>query len=188
MRAHEALIHSLASRSIVLVGLMGAGKTCVGRCLSDALGIPFVDADQEIEAAAGCSIEDFFELYGEEDFRDGEVKVIDRLLGNGPQILATGGGAYMNAQTRQSIQKNGISIWLKASLEVLDKRTSRRGGRPLLNNSNPRDALEKLINLRYPVYQLADITIETGQESIDVTTEKVINALEDFATLSGNEE
>lgn len=184
MRAHEALITNLGPKSIVIVGLMGAGKTCVGRCLSAALGMPFIDADHEIEAAAGCSIEDIFELYGEADFREGEVKVIKRLLGNGPQILATGGGAYMNTETRQSIHENGVSIWLKASLDILVKRTSRRGGRPLLNNSNPRDALEKLIGLRYPVYELADITIETGQESVDITTGKVIEALENFANIT----
>jgi shikimate kinase len=165
---------------------MGAGKTCVGRCLSEALGLPFIDADLEIEAAAGCSIEDFFELYGELEFREGEAKVIRRLLGNGPQILATGGGAFMSEQTRQAISETGISVWLNASLDILSKRTSRRGGRPLLNTGNPLATLKKLINLRYPVYGQADITIETGHESVHFTTEKVLNAVQNFIAAPGN--
>jgi len=184
VRAHDDLLSAISSRSIVLVGLMGAGKTCVGRCLSTALNLPFVDADQEIEAAAGCNIEDFFEIFGETEFREGEVRVIRRLLNDGPQILATGGGAFMHAQTQQSIQTLGVSVWLKASLEILSKRTSRRGGRPLLKNGDPTGTLEKLIKARYPVYELADVTVETSQESVDITTGKVLEALEEFV-LSG---
>ncbi len=180
MKTHEALADKISDKSIVLVGLMGAGKTCVGRCLSEATGLPFVDADQEIEEAAGCSIEDFFELYGEEEFRAGEIRVIRRLLGNGPQILATGGGAFMADDTQLSVHKNGISVWLKASLDILTKRTSRRGGRPLLKNGNASETLEKLINIRYPIYATANIIVETGQEGVEITTDKVLKGIEDY--------
>jgi shikimate kinase len=181
MEEYKSLITELSDRSIVLVGLMGAGKTCVGRSLSGILGLPFVDADQEIEMAAGCSIEYFFERYGEEEFRAGEVLVIRRLLGNGPQVLATGGGAFMNADTRQSIVDHGVSVWLKASLDVLTNRTSHRGKRPILKNGDPKEILKGLIKQRYPVYETAQITIETGNENVDVTCHKVIEALNHYS-------
>ncbi len=185
---YETLITELSNRSIVLVGLMGAGKTCVGRSLSKILGLPFVDTDHEIELAAGCSIEYLFERYGEDEFRTGEVLVIRRLLGNGPQVLATGGGAFMNADTRQSITELAVSVWLKASLDVLTNRTSRRGKRPILKNGNPKEILSKLIELRYPVYGTADLTIETGNERVEVTCHKVVSALNNYFPHAGSPE
>ncbi len=165
------------AESIVLVGLMGAGKTTVGRKLAGLLDIPFVDADQEIEKAAGCTIEDFFDLHGEEEFRKGEVKVIKRLLKSGPQVLATGGGAFMSPAIREAITKYGTSVWLRADIDVLQKRTGRRGGRPLLKGKNVRDVLSRLIETRYPVYGTADVVVDTNQESIDLTAETIVSAL-----------
>lgn len=168
----------------MLVGLMGAGKTSVGRRLASKLGIPFVDADQEIEDAAGCSIEDFFELYGEPAFREGEERVIRRLLDGGPQVLATGGGAFMNESIREAIAEYGVSVWLRADLDILEKRTGRRGGRPLLKGKNPRAVLKKLMDQRYPIYNEADIVVDTGPEGIDTTTEAIIKALEKILNVS----
>ncbi len=159
---------------------MGAGKTSVGRRLATLLELDFTDADHEIEAAAGCTIEDFFELYGEPAFREGEERVIRRLLENGPQILATGGGAFINPQIRDVITEHGVSIWLRADLNVLSKRTGRRGGRPLLKGDNPNAVLEKLIAERYPVYASADIIIDTGHENVEDTADNALNALRDY--------
>ena len=146
-------------RTIVLVGLMGAGKTCIGRDLAERLGLPFIDADQEIETAAGCSIEDIFSIYGESEFRAGERRVISRLLEGPVHVLATGGGAFMDADTREHILREATSIWLRADLDLLVSRVSRRGDRPLLKDSDPRTILKALIEERYPVYADADITI-----------------------------
>ena len=165
---------------VILIGLMGAGKTSVGRKLAELLNFPFVDADQEIEAAAGCTIEDFFELHGEPEFRKGEEKVIKRLLKSGNQVLATGGGAYMNPSIREAIAKHGVSIWLRADLDILCKRTGRRGGRPLLNNANPEEVLQKLMDERYPTYEKADIVVDTSQESIDLTASNILESLVTF--------
>ncbi len=151
----------LGRRSIVLIGLMGAGKTTVGRRLAQRLGLPFVDADTEIEKAAGKSIPEIFEEDGEEFFRAGEEKVIARLLGGGPQVLATGGGAWMREITRERVREKGISIWLKADIEVLMERVMRRPGRPLLETDDPRVVMERLMKERYPLYALADITVES---------------------------
>jgi len=150
----------LRGRPIVLVGLMGAGKTSIGRRLADKMGLSFVDADHEIEAAAGKSIPDIFAEHGEAYFRDGERKVIARLMENGEQVLATGGGAYMNAETRARIKDGGLSIWLKASLELLMKRVTKRNDRPLLRTADPESVMRRLIEERYPVYAEADITVE----------------------------
>lgn len=180
MNKYLAIASRLSGKSIVLVGLMGAGKTSVGRRLASQLEIPFVDADQEIELAAGCTIEDFFELYGEPAFREGEEKVIQRLLEGGPQVLATGGGAFMSESIRTDIAAVGVSVWLRADLDILTKRTGRRGGRPLLNGESPEETLKDLMEQRYPVYAKADIVVETGAEGIDVTTESIIDALETF--------
>ncbi len=166
--------------SVILVGLMGAGKTSVGRKLAALLDFPFVDADQEIEMAAGCTIEDFFELHGEAEFRKGEEKVIRRLLESGPQVLATGGGAYMNPSIREVIAQHGISVWLRADLDILCKRTGRRGGRPLLKAGNPEDVLQKLMDERYPIYAKADIVVDTSQESIDLTANNILESLVAF--------
>lgn len=148
-----------APRSLVLVGLMGAGKSSVGRRLAQAIGFDFVDADTEIEKAAGATIPEIFAEHGEAAFRDGERKVIARLLEQPRIVLATGGGAYMNAETRQRIREKGVSIWLKADLDVLVKRCARRNHRPLLQNGDVRGTLERLMHERYPVYAEADYTV-----------------------------
>ena len=170
-----------AGKSLVLIGLMGAGKSSVGRRLAKVLDLPFVDADEEVERAAGCSIEDIFRLYGETAFRDGEERVIARLLESGPQVLATGGGAFMNPRTRTQIGKAALSIWLRADLDLLVRRTARRGGRPLLAHGNPRETLERLIKERYPVYAEADITIDTTDENIETMVDRILAALADPA-------
>lgn len=167
--------------SIVLVGLMGAGKTCVGRRLAKAMGKDFVDADEEVEAAAGCSVSDIFETYGEPAFRDLERKVIARLLDGPPKVVATGGGAFMNDETRDLIRGRATSVWLRADLDLLVKRTtnSRRGMvRPLLANDNPRATLERLMQERYPVYAEADVVADTFDESPDNTAKRILGILE----------
>jgi shikimate kinase len=167
-------------KTIVLVGLMGAGKTCIGKRLAQRLGLPFVDADDEIEKAADCSIDDIFELYGEAAFRDGERRVIARLL-NGPvHVLATGGGAFVNDATRAQVKETAISIWIRADIELLLSRTGRRNNRPLLKNTDPRKKLETLIEERYPAYEQADIVIESGHESPDVTVDQTLTTLQDL--------
>jgi shikimate kinase len=167
-------------RPVILVGLMGAGKTSVGRKLATLLDFSFVDADHEIEEAAGCTIEDFFEMHGEAEFRKGEEKVIRRLLESGNQVLATGGGAFMNSSIREAIAEHGISVWLRADLDILSKRTGRRGGRPLLSGPNPEQVLQKLMDERYPTYAKADIVVDTSQESIDLTANNILESLTEF--------
>lgn len=164
-------------RPVVLIGLMGAGKSTVGRRLAKKLHVKFVDSDDEIEKAAGCSIEDIFELYGEAEFRQGEQRVLERLLDEGPMILATGGGAFMQDAIRAKILAKGRAVWLKAGLDALVERTSRRGGRPLLKQGDPRQTLERLINERYPVYGEAPIIIDTDSETLDSTVDKIVEAL-----------
>lgn len=153
----------IRKRSIVLVGLMGAGKTTVGRRLADALGMPFTDADHEIEDAAGLTVSEIFEKYGEGHFRDGERRVITRLIEGEPCVLATGGGAFMNDETRALIKAKAVSVWLKAELELLLERVLRRDTRPLLKTGDPRDILGRLMNERYPVYSKADVVVESGE-------------------------
>ena len=165
-------------RSIVLIGLMGAGKSTVGRSLAERLGVPFVDSDDEVVRAAGCSIEDIFEVYGESAFRDVEARVIQRLLEAGPMVIATGGGAFMSAETRERIREHGISVWLKADLDVLVQRTSGRNDRPLLKDTDPRAKLRELMDTRYPVYAEADIVVETGGEPAATTASSVLGKLE----------
>ena len=167
----------LRGKSIVLVSLMGAGKTSIGRRLARRLGLEFFDADAEIIKAAGCSIEDIFRLYGEAAFRDGERRVIARLLDDDPQVMATGGGAFMSPETRERIAENGISVWLRAELDVLVERTGRRSDRPLLNTGNPREILQRLMDERYPVYALARVTVESRNVQHDVTVDGVLDAL-----------
>jgi shikimate kinase len=163
----------LDGHPIVLVGLMGAGKTTVGRRLAEKLGLVFVDADHEIEIAAGLTIPEIFAKHGEAYFRDGERKVIARLLENGAQVLATGGGAYMNADTRNAIRSHGISIWLRADFDLLMRRVRRRSNRPLLQNDDPEAVMRKLIAERYPVYAEADITVD----SRDVAHTSIVNTI-----------
>lgn len=167
-------------RTIVLVGLMGAGKTCIGDRLAERLHLPFVDADAEIEEAAGCSIADIFEVYGEAEFRDGERRVIARLLDGPVKVLATGGGAFMDPQTRTRVRERGISVWLRADLELLLSRTARRNHRPLLNKGDRRKTLERLMAERYPVYGEADIVVDSGRESPEATVDRVLAALATF--------
>lgn len=173
----EAVRRRLDRRSIVLVGLMGAGKTTVGRRLSHVLGIAFTDADAEIELAAGKSIPEIFADHGEAEFREGERRVIARLLRSGPQVLATGGGAYMNEETRDNIRAAGIAVWLRADLNLLLERVRKRNDRPLLNTSDPEAVMRRLIDTRYPVYALADIAIDSRNASHRAVVCDVVGAL-----------
>lgn len=175
--AEPALVAALEKRSIVLVGMMGAGKSSIGRRLSARLGLGFVDADNAIEEAAGMTIPDIFSAHGEPYFRSGEARVIARLLENGPQVLATGGGAFMNPDTRVLIRERGISIWLRASAEVLAKRLKRRNDRPLLKTDHPVETLRRLIDERYPVYAEADLTVESREVSHEVIVEEILAGL-----------
>ena len=168
---------SSISKPIFLIGLMGAGKSRIGRDLAAKLGLPFVDTDDEIVKAAGCSISDIFELYGEKAFRDVEERVISRLLNSKVQIIATGGGSFINANIRKAISEYGVSIWLKADLNVLLERTSRRGSRPLLENGDPATILKGLMDERYPVYSEAVIVVDTQNDPIDATVNATANAL-----------
>ncbi|MDR3437014.1 MAG: shikimate kinase [Telmatospirillum sp.] len=167
------------SRSIVLVGLMGAGKSCVGRRLAQKLKLPFADADNEIEAAAGCSISEIFSRFGEPEFRAGERRVVGRLLEGAPCVLATGGGAFMDGETRRLIADKGISIWLRADLDLLVKRTIGRDHRPLLRGDT-RGILQGLIEKRYPTYALADIAVDTVDRPPEVTVDRVLAALTNY--------
>ncbi|MEQ1619168.1 MAG: shikimate kinase [Terricaulis sp.] len=167
-------------RTLALVGLMGAGKTTVGRRLAQALGRPFVDADAEIAAAASRSVEEIFAEHGECAFRRGERQVIARLLAGPPHVLATGGGAFMDARTRALLKERAISIWLKAPLDVLMKRVMRRNDRPLLQESDPRAVMERLMLERYPVYAEADIVVETGGGPHRSAVAEIIAALKAY--------
>ena len=167
-------------RSIVLVGLMGAGKSCIGRRLASRWSLPFTDADSEIEAAAGCSIEDIFAHHGEAAFRDGERRVIRRLLTGPIQVVSTGGGAFMDSYTRAEIRAHGISVWLRADLELLLRRTGRRNNRPLLKRGDPRTILDGLIRERYPVYAEADVVVDSVDGPPEITVGRVAEAIEQF--------
>ena len=165
------VLRALGSRSIVLVGMMGAGKSSVGRRLATRLGLAFADADTEIETAAGMTIAEIFARHGEPYFRAGEARVIARLLDHGPQVLATGGGSIMDQRTRDLIQIKSISIWLKADLDVLSKRTRRRGERPLV------DKMKELLPLREPIYALSDIVVQSRDEPHDTIVDEIVAAL-----------
>jgi shikimate kinase len=166
------------SNSIVFVGLMGVGKTCIGRRVAQRLDLPFIDADREIQAAAGCTIPEIFERYGETHFREGERRVILRLLDNPPHVLSTGGGAFMDALTRERIRARAVSVWLRADLELMLKRVLRRNDRPLLQVADPRAKLQELMALRYPVYAEADITVDSVDGPPEITLERVLAALD----------
>ncbi len=166
-------------RTIVLVGLMGAGKTKIGRRLALRLGLPFFDSDREIEAAAGETIEEIFANRGERVFRAGERRVISRLLKQPVHVLATGGGAFMDPLTRAYIRKHGVSLWLRADLDTLVQRVSRRADRPLLKSGDPRAILADLMDRRYPTYAEADLTIDSGDGSPEVTVNRAIAAFSD---------
>ena len=166
-----ALAAALGARCVVLVGMMGAGKSTIGRRIAARLRLPFLDADTEIEAAAGMSIPDIFETHGEPHFRDGEARVIARLLDSGPAVVATGGGAFMREETRNRIRDKAVSIWLKADAEIIMRRVRRRADRPLLQTADPAATVDRLLGEREPVYQKADITIW----SRDVPHEKIVD-------------
>ena len=174
-------------KPIVMVGLMGAGKTSIGRALARYLGIPFVDSDKEIEKAAGCSVVDIFAMYGEKEFRRVEEKVIERLLETPPlvKVISTGEGAFITDSVRQMILKNALTVWLKADLELLVKRTNFRHTRPQLLNTDSRQILAQLIKERYDIYALADIMVETKDENIHKTLNKVLCAIENHVKKQG---
>lgn len=165
-------------KTVVLVGMMGAGKTSVGRRLAAVLGVPFKDADAEIETAAGCTINEIFERYGEPEFRSGERKVIQRLMFEPPHVLATGGGAVTDGETRACIKERGISVWLKAPLDLLVERVLRKDNRPLLRNTDMRETLKRLLAEREAYYAEADITIESDQGPHESVVKRVLAALE----------
>ncbi|WP_034492413.1 shikimate kinase [Afifella pfennigii] len=172
----------LGGRNIVLVGMMGAGKTSVGRRLAATLNLPFLDADHEIETAANLSVPEIFEQYGEAYFRDGEKKVIRRLLQSGPAVLATGGGAFEDEETRAAITERGISVWLKADLDVLYERVRRKANRPLLNRPDPKAFLRELLARREPTYGLADVTVRSREAPHQALVADIVAAVEERLT------
>ncbi|ADZ68782.1 shikimate kinase [Polymorphum gilvum] len=172
------LVEALGTRSIVLVGIMGCGKSSVGRRLAQRLAIPFVDADAEIETAANMTVSEIFAVHGETEFRRGEEKVIARLLRNGPQVLATGGGAYMSDATRAAIARRGVSVWLRADLDTVMTRVRKRPTRPLLQTPDPEATMRELLARREPVYGLADIAVWSRDVPHEMVMEDIIAALE----------
>lgn len=176
------------NKPIVMVGLMGAGKTSVGRALARRLGIPFVDSDKEIESAAGCSVVDIFSMYGEKEFRRVEEKVIERLLDTPPvlKVISTGEGAFITPAVREMVLKRALTIWLRADLELLVKRTNFRNTRPQLLHADSRKILAQLITERYDIYALADITVETKDESLRKTLDKVLDAIKTYTEGKNN--
>lgn len=180
--SHNTLAESLGGRAIALVGLMGSGKTTVGRRLAVALGLPFRDADAEIEEAAGRSVSDIFAELGEPEFRAGERRVIARLIEGGSMVLATGGGAYIDGETRGLLRDKAVTIWLKADIDVLVKRVARRDTRPLLRGKDPAEVLSALAEKRYPIYGLADIVVETPDSAHDLAVERILAALKAYLT------
>jgi shikimate kinase/3-dehydroquinate synthase len=180
MTRNTALTDHLAGRSIVLVGLMGAGKTSIGRRLAVRTGLPFRDADSEIELAAGCSVPEIFERFGERAFRDGERRVIARLLAGDQLVLATGGGAYMDPDTRAAVRRGAVCVWLRCRLPTLLRRVAGRSHRPLLNGGDPADILQRLMAVRHPIYAEADVIVDCGDENPEITTSHVLDALLDW--------
>ncbi|RDJ20949.1 shikimate kinase [Bosea caraganae] len=177
----DALRAALGRRAVVLVGMMGSGKSAVGRRLAVRLGLPFVDADTEIETAAGMTIPEIFAQRGESEFRDGERRVISRILTTrSPLVLATGGGAYMNDETRQRIAELGISIWLKAEVDVLMRRVRKRSNRPLLQTADPEATMRNMLAEREPVYALADLTLMSRDDPLEVVIEDAFAALDHY--------
>lgn len=168
---------ALGTRSLVLVGMPGCGKSAIGRRLAGRLDLPFLDADEEIERAAGKSISEIFTEHGEPYFRDGERKVIARLLRSGPQVLATGGGALMSEETRDNIRRAGISVWLKADLALLMRRVSRRDHRPLLMTADPEAKMRELVAVRHPLYAQADLIVESREVAHDIIVDEILNGL-----------
>lgn len=187
--AHRtAFLDALGRRSIVLVGIMGAGKTAIGRKLAQLVGLPFVDSDLEIERVSRMGIPELFERYGEPEFRALERRVIGRILEDGPQVLSIGGGAFMSEETRDAIGAAGISVWLRAELDVLMERVAKKQNRPLLKTANPRETMRQLMDARYPVYAKANLTVQTRDEKRDVITGEVFDALASLLGLAAMEE
>lgn len=184
----EEMLRRLGSRSIVFVGLMGAGKTAIGRKAATFLGLPFMDSDHEIESVSRMSIPELFEKYGEPEFRALEQRVILRLLEDGPRILSTGGGAFINPQTREAIARFGMSVWLKADIDLLMERVSRKQNRPLLKTADPRATMAKLMADRYPIYAEATITVPTREAGKDVIAEETLAAIGDYLLSEGARE
>lgn len=185
----EAIRSALDRRSVVLIGMMGVGKSSIGRRLATRLAIPFVDADTEIEKAAGMSIPDIFARHGEADFRSGEARVIARLLEGGPQVLATGGGAFMNEGTRVAIKMRGVSIWLSAEYEVLLRRISKRKNeRPMLQTDNPDETLRQLLKVREPTYALADLTVQSREGPHDAIVAEIVSVLAAYLHVTASPE
>lgn len=184
-RQAEDVLRHLGRRSIVFVGLMGAGKTVIGRKVAATLGLSFIDSDHEIEAVSRMTVPELFERFGEAEFRSLEQRVIARVLENGPQVLSTGGGAYMCPSTREAIRDQGVCVWLKADIDTLMERVSRKKNRPLLNQSDPRAVMQALMNERYPVYAEADVTVKSTNETKEVVAARVIAALEDALCRNG---
>ncbi len=168
---------TLGKRNLVLIGLMGAGKSAIGRLTAQALGIPFIDSDHEIERVSRMSISDLFAAYGEDEFRALETRVIKRLLKTGPRVVSTGGGAYINERTRKHIKRGGLTIWLKADLDVLWERVNKRDTRPLLKTENPKQTLENLMLSRYPIYAEADLTVLSRDVRKEAMVEDVLAAI-----------
>jgi shikimate kinase len=165
---------------VVLVGLMGSGKTSIGRRISDAIGLAFIDTDEEVVKAAGCPIPEIFARFGEEEFRSGERRVIQRILEGPPAVVATGGGSFMDAGTRNAFAKQGVTIWLRAGLDTLVKRTQRKNTRPLLRAGDPKEILARLMEERYPIYGKADIIVDVGAEPAEQTAKRTIDMLDAF--------
>ncbi|WP_375617564.1 MULTISPECIES: shikimate kinase [unclassified Bartonella] len=174
------LLSSLDKRALVLVGLMGAGKSVIGKRVATMLRLPFYDSDQEIEKAAQMTITELFEIYGESEFRALEQRVILNLMKKNPLVLATGGGAYINENIRKAIHKNGISIWLKVDLDILMQRVSKHPTRPLLQTANPKETMQKLMEQRYPIYAKANLTINSHKESRHTVAQNVIRSVQHY--------
>ncbi|MDE1156872.1 MAG: shikimate kinase [Neorhizobium sp.] len=168
---------ALGQRNVIFVGLMGAGKSAIGKLVAQSLSVPFVDTDAEIEKVSRMTISELFAAYGEAEFRALETRVIERLLKRGPQVVSTGGGAFINENTRQQIKTGGLSIWLKADLDVLWDRVSRRDHRPLLKTENPKQTLENLMNQRYPIYAEADLTVHSINIRKEAMASEVLKAV-----------
>ncbi|EJF80426.1 shikimate kinase [Bartonella doshiae] len=180
IQVRNQLLSSLDKRALVLVGLMGAGKSVIGKRVATMLHLPFYDSDQEIEKAAQMTITELFKTYGESEFRALEQRVILNLMKKSPLVLATGGGAYINENIQKAIHQNGISIWLKVDLNILMKRVSRRPTRPLLQTENPQETMQRLMDQRHPIYAKADLTIKSHKESRHTVAQNVIRSIQHY--------
>lgn len=178
---------ALGKRNLVFIGLMGAGKSAIGRLTAQALSIPFVDSDHEIERVSRMTISDLFARYGEDEFRALETRVLKRLLRTGPRVVSTGGGAYVNERSRRQIKRGGLTIWLNAELDVLWERVNKRDTRPLLKTENPKHTLENLMRARYPIYAEADLTVLSRDVSKETMVEEVLTAVIDFRKVPNDE-